>query len=168
MNETDTYPIGDDAYQQLVAYLDGELDVESSRQVELRLAEDAEFRGELLKLQQTWDLLDELPPVEVDEAFTHTTVQMIAVSAENELGSARQRHRRTRWLAWSLAGTLLLAVTAGSYLVTTHLLARPNERLVSDFPVIQNYEVYRVADSVEFLEQLDRRGLFDEEVDNDL
>ena len=63
MSEASSYNAEDQTYEQLVAYLDGELDAESSLQVERRLAEDAEFRRELRQLQRAWDMLDELPKV---------------------------------------------------------------------------------------------------------
>ena len=78
------------AYEKLVAYLDGELDAESSQQVERRLAEDPGYRHELKQMQRAWDLLDELPRAEVSETFTQTTVEMVALSAEHELKECQE------------------------------------------------------------------------------
>ncbi|MEX0585756.1 MAG: hypothetical protein WD176_03880, partial [Pirellulales bacterium] len=52
----------------LVAYLDGELDAETSRELENLLATDPNARDEMQRMEQAWDLLDELPRAEVDEA----------------------------------------------------------------------------------------------------
>ena len=60
--------------QDLVAYLDGELDDEGARRVEGLLSSDADAREEMHKLEGTWDLLEELPREEVGQSFTHTTV----------------------------------------------------------------------------------------------
>ena len=53
--------------QQLVAYLDGELDDETNQEIERRLSADPEYRLRLQQLQQAWDLLDELPRLSRDE-----------------------------------------------------------------------------------------------------
>ena len=68
--------------EQLVAYLDGELDDESSRQIEERLTSDSTLREQLGQLERTWDALDELEQIEVDEEFAQTTIEMVAVAAE--------------------------------------------------------------------------------------
>ena len=39
MSESESYSTNDDVYEQLVAYLDGELDAETSQQVERRLVQ---------------------------------------------------------------------------------------------------------------------------------
>ena len=62
--------------EQLVAYLDGELDDESSRSLEQRLATDSTLRLQLGRLERTWDLLDQLGRAEVGETFTRTTIEM--------------------------------------------------------------------------------------------
>ena len=44
--------------------------------------------------------------------------------------------------------------------------SRANDQLVRDLPVIENIETYEYADSVEFLKQLDKSGLFASEGDD--
>ena len=41
--------------QQLVAYLDGELDDETNREIERRLSADPEYQLRLQQLQQAWE-----------------------------------------------------------------------------------------------------------------
>ena len=62
MNEDQPTTENDAVMQELVAYLDGELDAETSTRVEQRLTEDDDYRTQLQQLQRTWDLLDELAP----------------------------------------------------------------------------------------------------------
>ena len=69
---------------ELTAYLDGELDAASVRRVEERLARDTAYRGQLQKLERTWDLLDRLPRADVGEKFTKSTLEMVAVAAAKE------------------------------------------------------------------------------------
>jgi hypothetical protein len=47
-------------------------------------------------------------------------------------------------------------------------LSRPNDPLAQDLPVIENVELYEVADSVEFLKELEKAGYFKEETDDEL
>lgn len=163
MSEPESYKLPDEAYEQLVAYLDGELDGETSRELEQRLAEDGEFRRELQQLQRAWDLLDELPRAEVSETFTQTTVEMVALSAVQELEQEQvQQTRAGKWW-WGGAVGGAIAATAISYWVVSSWLARPHEQLLRDLPVIEDVELYRVADSVEFLRQLREAGLFEQE-----
>ncbi len=168
MSEASSYNAENESYEQLVAYLDGELDAESSLQVERRLAEDANFRRELQQLQRTWDMLDELPKAEVSEAFTQTTVEMVVLSAEHELQEEGKRVVRRGRLLWAIGGGGLVATACVSFWLMSTYLSRSNERLVRDLPVIEDIELLRVADNMEFVRQLDKSGLFDEEVDDAL
>src|SRR5260221_3264221 len=85
--------------EELVAYLDGQLDPESARHVEQRLASEETARRRLQQLAQSWDMLDQLPHAAADETFTRSTVQMVAVAAEQELTAQQAiEPRRRRWL----------------------------------------------------------------------
>ena len=100
--------INDDAplREELVAYLDGELDVEQSRQVVQRAAAEPRARRILAGFERTWDLLDELESPATSEDFTCTTLEMVALAAENDIAKAKADapRRRRRALLWTLAG----------------------------------------------------------------
>lgn len=166
MSEPESYSTNDEAYEQLVAYLDGELDAETSQQVERRLAENVEYRRELQQLQRAWDMLDELPRAEVSESFTQTTVEMIALSVAEELAAVPGRNRLRAWSVWGAAGIGTLLAALVGYLAVSSYLSRPNAALQRDLPVIENMDLYEVADSVDFLRQLEATGLFAEESDD--
>lgn len=147
----------------LVAYLDGELDADQARAVEDRLSRDAEYRRQLRELQQTWDLLDQLPTAEVDDRFTQTTLAMVAVSAAEDVDQAQQRQVHTRrrwWWTGSLAAAVAFVI---GYAAVSLVVSRENRRLLRDLPVIQRLDEYRYADSVEFLRLLEREGIFAED-----
>lgn len=168
MSETSSYSADDGVYEQLVAYLDGELDAESSLEVERRLAADESFRRELQQLQRAWDMLDELPKSELSDSFTQTTVEMVVLSAEQELEQQKSRvhwQRRVWWLAGAVS--LVVASLVGFWTLAA-LLARPNEQMVRDLPVIENVDLYRVAESADYLRELHDSGLFAEEIDDAL
>ncbi len=100
--------------EQLVAYLDGELDSQSCRRIEELLAVDPEVRRKLHWLERTWEMLDELDTAPVGEDFTRTTLEMVAVAAEKDVRKIQEqapRRRRRMWLV--LGGGLLLAALAG-------------------------------------------------------
>ena len=146
--------------EHLVAYLDGELDPDICREIERRLSEDSRFRRRLVQHQRAWDLLDAIPRAEVDSSFTHTTVEMVAVSVAEEVQQVQQRtRRRRRLLAVSAAACTVAAAFAG-YAVTSAILSAPDRQLVKDFPILENLDAYRYAESIEFLRALEREGLF--------
>ena len=151
--------------EALVAYLDGELDADSTRQVEERLAQDGEYRLLLQQLQRSWDLLDDLPLQTVDEALTRTTVEMVALRAAGEVQQQQPQltRRRREWqmlaIAICLAGLLL------GYFGIRTWLDRPNRQFLEDLPVIERVDLYQYVDELAFLEALADEGLFDEDVD---
>jgi anti-sigma factor RsiW len=153
----------------LVAYLDGELDATQTRAVEDRLSSDADYRRQLRDLQRAWDLLDQLPKAEVDDTFTQTTLAMVAVSAADDVEQAQERQVRTQrrwWWTGSIAATVAFAA---GYVAVAIVVSRENRRLLRDLPVIQRLDEYRYADSVEFLRQLEREGVFaEDEIPNEI
>jgi anti-sigma factor RsiW len=168
MSEADAHETEEVLNDQLVAYLDGELDADATLRIERRLAEDEEFRRELQRLQQAWDMLDELPKSEVSETFTQTTVEIVALSAERELENQTvDAQRRTRWWWIAVSGASVVAAAASFWLLSLWF-TRPNEQLVRDLPVIEDFDLYRVADSIEYVRLLEESGLFDEEVEDAL
>src|SRR5688572_6526605 len=158
----DTSPID----EEIVAYLDGELDSEAEARVVRRLAEDATYRSRLGQLQQAWDLLDNLRGTEADDEFTASTVAMVAVQAEQESKSQQVRIVRQRSLAWlALVAVVLLSVASG-YAVLYRRLTRDDRNLVRDLDVIERVDEYRSIDDVGFLKSLASDNLFAAEVDD--
>jgi anti-sigma factor RsiW len=152
--------------EEIVAYLDGELDPASVARVERRLAEDPAYRARLGQLQRAWDLLDALQRTEADDQFTQSTVAMVAIQAEQEARTQRLKAVRRRTLGWAaaVAGVVVAAVLA--YAGVQYHLSSENRALVRDLPVIERVDEYMKIDSVEFLKQLQREHLFPAEVDD--
>jgi anti-sigma factor RsiW len=165
MNDDNPALASDD--DELVAYLDGELDAGGAARVERRLADDPEFRAKLARLQQAWDLLDSLQRSEADDDFTRSTVEMVALRAEGDVRSGNEAIRRSQALAWiGTAAAAALAAWLG-YSALMHRLARPNRELARDLPVIERIDEYVNVDSVEFLQRLQSEGLFAVEVSDE-
>ncbi|MCE5268584.1 MAG: hypothetical protein LLG00_11930 [Planctomycetaceae bacterium] len=146
--------------EQLVAYLDGELDPEAGRRIEALLASDPEVRRRLQSLERTWDLLDELDTAPVGEPFTHTTLEMVAVAARDDVDreKAAAPRRRRRFRLMICAG--LLAIAAAGFLATALLAPDPNRLLLQDLPVLTNLDEYRQVENIQFLQLLYKQRLF--------
>ncbi|NQU22234.1 MAG: hypothetical protein HQ567_13200 [Candidatus Nealsonbacteria bacterium] len=157
-------PANDDAMdERLVAYLDGELDPQASREIEDLLACDPEIRGRLQRLDRTWELLDRLDRPPSADRFTQTTLEMVAVEAEEELDRLQAEAPRRRRRRWLLVGCGLLIAGLTGYAVAAMLLPDPNRDLIRDLPVLENFDQYRRIDSVEFLRELHTEGVFAEQ-----
>jgi hypothetical protein len=162
MHETDPNP-SERLDEELVAYLDGQLDRTAARQVEQRLSNEEPVRRRLQELAQSWDLLDQLPHAVAGDAFTRSTVEMVAVAVEKEFAEQQAiepRRRAQRWL-WGAAAAIGVAIAG--YFLATNVWADPNEKLVRDLSVIENQERYKQAGDVEFLKKLNDEGLFSDE-----
>lgn len=148
--------------QDLVAYLDGELDDEGARRVEGLLSSDADAREEMHKLEVAWDLLEELPREEVGQSFTHTTVEMIALSAEGTVSSEQKAWSRKQGGRLALAGASLLVAAASGFLAVSLVWPNPNRSLLRDLPLLEDLDAYRQVETIDFIRQLKQSGLFDD------
>ncbi len=153
-------PLDDDEHEDLVAYLDGELDEEAARSLETRLNLDASVRAEADSLKRTWDLLDYLPRPEPSPDFTHKTLTKLSTRGTRTALQPGPRVRR--WLlrlAW-VAG--IVATTLTGYALTLKLLPQPSreKELVRDLRLIENLRVYEQVETMDFLRELDRPELF--------
>ena len=150
--------------EQLVAYLDGELDGESCRRIEELLAVDPEIRRKLHRLERTWEMLDELDTAPVGEDFTRTTLEMVALAAEQDVRKSVEEAPRRRRRMWLLAGGIMFAAGLAGFMAFTLLAANPNRELnkalIRDLPVLENLDEYRQIQDIEFLRLLQNSGLF--------
>jgi anti-sigma factor RsiW len=146
--------------EQLVAYLDGELDAESARRIEERLASEPEVREALNRLERTWDMLDELGATPAGESFTRTTLEMVTVAAEEDVRReiAVTPLRRRRRL-WTIAAGVLISAAAG-FLIVHWCVPNPDRQVLEDLPVLENLEEYRQIEDIRFLRMLKDEGLF--------
>jgi anti-sigma factor RsiW len=146
--------------EELVAYLDGELPDADRARIDKLLVDDIAYQRKLAQLQKAWDLLDLLQKSEPDAEFARSTVEMVAIQQDKD---AEQQRSHAQWkkMAW-LAASGLAAVLLASvgYFVISSQLNAPEEQLLRDLPVIQRVDQLNHADSVEFLEQLRKEGLF--------
>lgn len=158
----ETIPQTEQVGQRLMAYLDGELDAAARKAIQEQLSTDPDLRQHMKELQQTWDMLDDLPREQVADDFTRVTVEMVAVHAE---GDAERRARAVaRWRMAALCMGLIVAVVAGiaGFTLSSRYYSRENRQLVEDLPILQELDSYRSAGSIDFLRALYEEGLFQE------
>ncbi len=153
-------PLSEADREELVAYLDGELDEEQAHSVEARISLDPTLRAEAETLKRAWDMLDYLPKPEPSASFTNRTLDRISIrETANALRPAR---KVPRWvLAAGWAAALVLSVLGGYLGAVRTIAPRPGDReLVRELRLIENLRYYEAADSLEFLRELDQRDLF--------
>ena len=164
MNRSDHEPDdGNPALEQLVAYLDGELPADEALELEGQIAVDPALREEMNRMEMTWGLLDYLPRAEVDEAFTHSTINLVAQSAQEvvRLEQNLLPRQRQRQLLCGLGG--IVSAGLAGFLVMNQFRPDPNEPLLRDLPLLQHLEQYRQVDDLEFLRLLKKKNLFPED-----
>jgi anti-sigma factor RsiW len=155
-------PLSEQEREELVAYLDGELDEEQAHSVEAKISMNPTLRAEVETLKRAWDLLDYLPRPEPSPNFTHRTLDRIAV---RDTANALRPRKAKRWLLAAGWAAALLLATFGGYFGAVHSITpRPGERdLVRELRVIENLRFYEAVDSLEFLRELDQSDLFGED-----
>jgi hypothetical protein len=159
-NSSENLPADAPLDEQLVAYLDGELDAETARRIEARLASDANLRRRLQSLERTWDLLDELDVEAMNRPLVQSTLEMVAVAAEHDVAAERaEAPRRQRRRLVAAGGRLLSALLLG-YFAVSLALPDPNRQLLRDLPILENLDQYRQAESIEYLRRLRDAQLF--------
>jgi hypothetical protein len=146
--------------EELVAYLDGELDSQATKRLEDLLASDEPARKRLSQLANSWELLDQLPRATVDDLFTRTTVEMVALAEENEVAKHKAGEPARQRMRWLVGGAAALGAAAIGFVAMALALPDQNDPLLADLPVIYNLELYEPVGSMDFLRQLQKEQLF--------
>ena len=151
--------------ENLVAYLDGELDEVQTHEMERTLSRSLEARHEVDMLTRTWELLDTLPKSKASEEFSKRTLSSIKVEDLKQSGagwfhSAIWR-RRMSMVLWGLG---LIVAASAAFSVSRYGISDESTQLVEELPLIKNYNVYSDIADVKFLQELQKSGLFDEDL----
>ncbi|HSG73251.1 MAG TPA: hypothetical protein VLA12_22740 [Planctomycetaceae bacterium] len=150
--------------ENLVAYLDGELDDSTTSAVEEVLSESQVARHEVEMLTRTWEMLDLIPKEHASPDFTQTTLQTVRLADTNEPGMTSEQVvpylRLVMGILIWLTGTVL-ASWAG-FMITRAWTPNPAEELIQDLPVVENLHRYQKLEledqgMIEFLQELERQ-----------
>ncbi|WP_437226911.1 hypothetical protein SH661x_000075 [Planctomicrobium sp. SH661] len=139
----------------LTAYLDGELDENSTRRIESILTSSSVARNDVEILARTYELLDLLPRPQVGKEFTEKTI------ATAKLEGYRKPVSQQVWYRWgeravpmALWTVAFMASAACGYALTSAWIPQKDDLLLEQLPLIQNLDIYSEVDSVQFLESL--------------
>ncbi|MBA4030131.1 MAG: hypothetical protein C0478_04445 [Planctomyces sp.] len=149
--------------ENLVAYLDGELEEESAQDVDSLLTHNETARHEVEVLARTWELLDLLPATKASSDFTEKTITNIRIDAQPKftpwLTLAQQKLRQA--VPWVASGILVIAAAVVGFLATHEWVPDPSRKMLSELPLIEDYDQYVEVESIQFLKELRASGLFD-------
>jgi anti-sigma factor RsiW len=142
--------------ENLVAYLDGELDESQAEEVEQGLKDSVVARHDVEMLSRTWDLLNFLPGVKASEEFSRKTLSTVQTSpgpAVSRIGDVLSRNGRRAALLSAWAAVLLVCGLV-AYQATHRWVPDPNAELLDDFDIVENLDDYQEVGNIEFLKAL--------------
>lgn len=147
--------------EQLVAYLDGELDDDQTASMEKRLRKDPQLRQLAEDLDRTWGMLDALEPVVAGEEFSQKTMETIVTSssaAQGATSTSASGHwlslfTNSQALAWFGIG--VLGALCG---LSVAMFRGPSEetvQLLGEIEMLERYPQYSILPNAQALKQLD-------------
>lgn len=163
-------PLNDEERENLVAYLDGELDEETARAIEARINVDPDVRAEADALKQAWEMLDFLPRPEPSSSFTHRTMERLTLQRPLSTMTMPRQRSGSRGLSWLKLSIGLTLAGAVGFALAVWLWPRPvpgtgsdqlDVILIEDMRVIENKHLYDHIEDLDFLKKLDETNLFD-------
>jgi anti-sigma factor RsiW len=179
----DTKPDRDDtggedaATEELVAYLDGELDAKASESLKTKLSLDPKLRAKADALQRAWDILDVLPRPLPSPAFASRTMSQVIPTAAAPSGTQVLPYAGgpapsvTAFPAarpgagfWLGSAAVILAAALGGYLAHKSFAPAPKavspEPPLEDLTLMKNLRLYRNVEDMDYLKKLDSPELF--------
>lgn len=154
----------DDLDDDLIAYLDGELDGAEAAAVEERLALDPAARAKADAYKKTYDLLDYLPKPDPSPDFATRTVTRLNPVATSHPALPTPSGGHLGWVTWLVAAVL---AAAGGYVAHAALQPYvdpvprdPDALAYDDVRVVENLPLYLGVDDLAFLRQLDNPDFF--------
>lgn len=139
----------------LVAYLDGELDAVATQTIERVIARNDVAHHEAESLSRTWQLLDHLPRPKASQQFTERTISSLRVAEVRApvLTNVWSRRLRGGLIAFVVLGGLMVAGLIG-FLATNRWIPNDSQKLLDDLPVVENLEAYSDVEEIRFLREL--------------
>jgi hypothetical protein len=152
-NLHDDAPV-DEADEQLVAYLDGELPPEEVKALEQRLGTDSALRTRLRDLQNGWELLDQLPLASSSNTLLETTIRMAAVQSHAPSNkSLLRRPMNNLWRGGLVLVACLVCFAVGAGITRAREYWQYRKQL-RDLPVAMHLDAFLRASDLELMETL--------------
>ena len=170
--------LSQDQRDNLIAYLDGELEESATQEIEQVLASSEVARHEIDMLSRSWDLLNVLPAHRASPEFCEKTVEMLRSSEEkvSRVDTAVVARQGKRAVILAFWGLLVGGVGFVGYTAARHWIPNDSEALLEDFEIINNLDAFRDAMTpvnaensnrpTEFLEMLRDKRTFAESADH--
>lgn len=142
--------------ENLVAYLDGELDPQQIREIELALGRNPVARHDVDMLARTWDLLETLPQQQVGEQFVTETMSLVigAELGDEQIDPLAPIKARNRTLWWSFAIVLSTLALVAGFVIAGWLVPNPTDELLRDYEIVAELDKYLEAQDVDYLQKL--------------
>ncbi len=153
----------------LATYLDGELSPEKKRDLEDRLVQDQELRKKMATFEETWGALQLLETSQTDPNFVRSTMELVAVRAEDEIEAISNRaHSGKKGSAMFFLLGLICTALIG-YGSVHFLFARNQQKMLENLPIIEHLDQYllleeqrdRSIDEIDFLRKLNESKILD-------
>jgi hypothetical protein len=128
----------------LIEYLDGELSIDSRRDVEERLAREPELREKLAQLERDWECLDLLDKFKTDKQLVATTLETVIASVREPNGDVKKLRpeRRFRFLRLTLFVLFASFLFFFSFRFGERLAPDDNFMLRIESPIIERLDQY--------------------------
>jgi anti-sigma factor RsiW len=155
--------LNDEDRANLTAYLDGELDEETSQALEAKLSQDPAARAEVDELKQAWTMLDYLPRSAPSTSFTHRTMEKLSLEKRPAETGKMPAAAKATWLRPAGWAAAILIALGGGWFAGARLwqpAADPDESLVRHLRIIEKWRAYESVDDAGFLKALDHADLF--------
>lgn len=148
----------EDERSELIAYLDGELDRESARRMEARIANDADVAREAKALRESWGLLDYLEAPSINPELSQRTIEIATRPMQvQSTASAALSPLLERWTStWLLlaVGFITCLLSFSLSRAVSRAASDPLERTVARLSLWERLDDLRAAGSIEFLQKL--------------
>ena len=127
----------------LVAYLDGELDEAATADIEQALADSPVARHEVDMISRSWDLLNALPTHRASGEFTERTVSSLRAQEDKAPRIPPDLIYRSvrRGLLLAVWASILAACGYIGFAATRHWIPNDAEALLEDYDIINNFDM---------------------------
>jgi len=149
--------------ENLVAYLDGELEDDDAREIDEVLARSPVARHEVQMLTKTIEMIDVLERAPASAEFTQKTLASIArVEAKPRVPLVDYGLYLRRGGVLALWAAALILSTWAGFSLTNRWFPAEHDLLLDDLPVVERYQDYKTAGDAAFLSELQKKGTLKE------